>query len=114
MTSYKFNNSANLSTIEDSDKRYLFFELNGISYGVGVDSCGVYVGYYKDRNDYDQDKVDELIKLGKFDKRRYDYLTRKASLNAEATLGNIAENKDIDIAKEAVKKFCDIMAKHLR
>ena len=115
MANYKFDDSVNLGTIDDGDKRYLFFALNEISYGVGVDSYGIYVGYYRKGTDYEESEIHKLISQKPFNKGRYDYLSKKANLNTETTLRNIAEDTNIDkIAEETVKSFCDIMAKHLQ
>lgn len=45
----------------ESDSISIYFKNEGISYGVGLDAKGLYIGYYKDKPDYSTKEWEELV-----------------------------------------------------
>lgn len=64
-----------LENIVLKDERYIFTECQEYSIGIGIDTQGLYIGYYKPKPDYDNSQVSTIMEqYGNFDRGRYEYI----------------------------------------
>lgn len=65
-----------LENIELKDKRYSFRDYKDFSIGIGIDTQGLYIGYYKPEPDYDNiEQSTKREQYGDFAKGRFEYIT---------------------------------------
>lgn len=87
----EFSHSSYIS----QDKKFIYFTKNDISYGISLDSIGLYLGFYKEgKADYSKEKIAELVENNKnFKQNRFIYLAYELTSNNEYYINFIDSSK---------------------
>lgn len=99
-----------LDEITLNDKRYSYADCKEYSLGIGVDSTGLYLGYYKREIDYDAAEQAVIMeKYEKFNRGRYEYIMTSIGHNKNITDISKFLSSELD-EKDLVEKI-NVIAK---
>lgn len=107
------NNESNLHSNQNNLRSmYIYFTYKEFNYGIGLDSVGLYIGYYKAGKDYSKDELKKLIEDNKnfHDKNlRYVYLDNTLTSTNDYFINFVDSDKLQNYIEEIISKIKTII-----